>query len=138
LNELLDVDLAIIHDAVRPFIKLNHIEDCCNSASQMGAAIAGIPVKNTIKEVDDEYFIRQTPDRKVLWQAQTPQVFKKQLILQAYQKAAEENFIGTDDASLVERLGQKVKIIEGDQSNFKITYPMDLKLARLLIEEGLE
>ncbi|HEX6981392.1 MAG TPA: 2-C-methyl-D-erythritol 4-phosphate cytidylyltransferase [Balneolaceae bacterium] len=138
LNELSDVDLVIIHDAVRPFIKLSHIEACCKTASEMGAAIVGVPAQNTIKEVDEDRFIRQTPNRKCLWQAQTPQVFKKQLIAEAYGKAVKENYVGTDDASLVERLGRKVKVVEGSQFNFKITYPADLKLAQLLIEEEHE
>ncbi|HET6528749.1 MAG TPA: 2-C-methyl-D-erythritol 4-phosphate cytidylyltransferase [Balneolaceae bacterium] len=135
LNELLEADLVIIHDAVRPFVKLNHIDACCKAASETGAALLGVPAKNTIKEIDDEHFIRRTPDRESLWQAQTPQVFKKQLIVEAYRQAMNENYIGTDDASLVEKLGQKVKMIKGDPSNFKITYPVDLQLARLLIEE---
>lgn len=135
LNELLDVDLVIIHDAVRPFVKLNHIDACCRAASETGAALLGVPAKNTIKEIDNEQFIHRTPERESLWQAQTPQVFKKQLIVEAYRQAMNKNYIGTDDASLVEKLGQKVKMIKGDASNFKITYPVDLKLARLLIEE---
>lgn len=133
-----DVDLVIVHDAVRPFVKLNHIEACCRAASEIGGAVLGVPAKDTIKRIDDEQIIQETPSRKYLWQTQTPQVFRKELIVEAYQKAVEENFVGTDDSSLVERLGQKVKMVEGDRSNFKITYPLDLKVAELLIEKEQE
>lgn len=138
LNGLLDVDLVIIHDAVRPFVQLNHINACCEAASESGGAVLGVPVKDTIKRINNEQLIQETPDRKFLWQTQTPQVFTKQLIVEAYERALKENYVSTDDASLVERLDQKVKMIEGDQSNFKITYPLDLKLARLLIEKEQE
>lgn len=127
-------NLVIVHDAVRPFVKLEHIESCCEAAMETGASVLGVPAKDTIKKLDDDNLIMDTPSRKFLWQAQTPQVFKKEILLEAYQKAFEENFIGTDDASLVERLGYPVKMVEGDRSNFKITYPLDLKLAKLLLD----
>jgi 2-C-methyl-D-erythritol 4-phosphate cytidylyltransferase len=138
LSEIVDVDLVIVHDAVRPFIKLKHIEDCCRTASEFGGAVLGVPAKDTIKRIDDKQIIRETPFRKYLWQTQTPQVFRKALILKAYSRAMDEGFIGTDDSSLVERLGQKVKMVEGDRSNFKITYPLDLELAKLLIKKEQE
>lgn len=138
LSEVGNVDLVIVHDAVRPFVKLNHIEDCCRAASAIGGAVLGVPAKDTIKRIDDQQIIRETPSRKYLWQTQTPQVFRKELILKAYSKAIDEGFIGTDDSSLVERLGQKVKMVEGDRSNFKITYPLDLELAQLLIKKEQE
>lgn len=133
-----DLDLVIVHDAVRPFVKLDHIETCCKAASEIGGAVLGVPAKDTIKRIDDEQIIRETPSRKYLWQTQTPQVFRKELIVEAYSKAIEDDFIGTDDSSLVERLGQKVKMVEGDRSNFKITYPLDLKMAKLLIQKEQE
>lgn len=128
-----DGNLAIVHDAVRPFVELQHIENCCKAAMQTGASVLGVPAKDTIKKIDKDQMILDTPSRSFLWQAQTPQVFKKEILQEAYQKAFEENFIGTDDASLVERLGHPVKMVEGDRSNFKITYPLDLKLAKLLL-----
>ncbi len=133
-----DLDLVIVHDAVRPFVKLDHIETCCKAASEIGGAVLGVPAKDTIKRIDDEQIIQETPSRKYLWQTQTPQVFRKELIVEAYSKAIEDDFIGTDDSSLVERLGQKVKMVEGDRSNFKITYPLDLKMAKLLIQKEQE
>lgn len=135
LTKISNVDLVIVHDAVRPFVKFEHIEQCCRLASQKEAAVLGIPAKDTIKRVDDQQFVVETPSRKYWWQTQTPQVFRSELILEAYKKARQDNFIGTDDASLVERLDKKVQMVRGDQSNFKITYPLDLKLAQLLIEE---
>lgn len=135
LTQVAEVDLVIVHDAVRPFVKLSHIENCCKAASDIGAAVLGVPANDTIKRVDDRQLIVETPNRKVLWQAQTPQVFRRELILRGYEKARTDNFAGTDDASLVERLDQEVKIVHGDRSNFKITYPLDLELAQLLIKK---
>ena len=125
--------LVIVHDAVRPFVKPGHITTCCRAAMETGASVLGVPAKDTIKQIDKDRLIVDTPSRSFLWQAQTPQVFKKEILQKAYETAFEENFIGTDDASLVERLGYPVKMVEGDRSNFKITYPLDLKLAKLLL-----
>lgn len=135
LTMLSDVDLVIVHDAVRPFVKFEYIDQCCQVASQKDAAILGIPAKDTVKRVNDQQLVEETPSRKYMWQTQTPQVFRRKLILEAYRKARQDSFVGTDDASLVERMGHKVQVVEGDRSNFKITYPLDLKLAQLLIEE---
>ena len=135
LQEVSGADLVIVHDAVRPFVKLNHIQNCCNTAVQCGGAVLGVPAKDTIKRIDDRQEIKETPSRKYLWQTQTPQVFQKELLVRAYEQAAEDDFVGTDDASLVERLGETVKMVKGDRSNFKITYPVDLELAELLIKK---
>lgn len=135
LQDVLDVNLIIVHDAVRPFVKRRHIEECCNQAAQYGAAILGVPAKDTIKRIDDNKVVQETPPRKYLWQTQTPQVFQRSLLFEAYESAREENYISTDDSSLVERLGEKVRMVQGDRSNFKITYPLDLQLAELIIKE---
>lgn len=135
LQKVGNVDLVMVHDAVRPFVKPQHIKQCCEVAADTGGAVLGVPVKDTIKRVDDKQVIRETPSRRYLWQTQTPQIFRKDILVQAYKKAREDGFLGTDDASLVERLGMSVKMVEGDRSNFKITYPLDLKLAQLLIED---
>jgi len=133
LAQVSNVDLVMVHDAVRPFVRPQHINECCRVATEMGAAVLGIPAKDTIKRVDDEQIVQETPDRKYLWQTQTPQVFQYEILQKAYQSARNDSFLGTDDASLVERLGREVKMVQGDQSNFKITYPLDLQLAELLI-----
>lgn len=138
LDKINETDLVIIHDAVRPFVTPSQIDVCCQAATETGAAVLGIPVRDTIKEIDQDQFVKTTPPRNFLWQTQTPQVFKKKILVEAYRDALKEGFTGTDDSSLVERLGYKVKMVEGDHSNFKITYPMDLKLAQLSIEKEQE
>lgn len=138
LEKINETELVIVHDAVRPFVTSSQIDACCRAAAETGAAVLGIPVRDTIKEIDRDQFVRTTPSRQFLWQAQTPQVFKKDILMEAYTDAIREGFTGTDDSSLVERLGHKVKMVEGDHSNFKITYPMDLKLAQILIEKEQE
>ncbi|GAB5407781.1 MAG: 2-C-methyl-D-erythritol 4-phosphate cytidylyltransferase [Balneolaceae bacterium] len=129
------VSLVAVHDAVRPFISSELIKKCSNCAQEFGGAIIAVPAKDTIKEVEKDLIIKNTPDRSKLWQAQTPQIFQKELLLSAYELAAKDNFIGTDDASLVEKVGGLVKVIEGDRRNLKITYPVDLKIAELILDE---
>ena len=130
-----DATLVLVHDAVRPFVKLKHIQACCRAASETGAAVLGIPSRDTIKRLDDRRLVLDTPSRATMWQAQTPQVFKKPLLVEAYERAAADQFTGTDDASLVERMGRPVRMIEGDRSNIKLTYPVDLELAALMIDK---
>lgn len=136
LSVVLDsIELVAVHDAVRPFISAELIKKCSESACEFGGAIIAVPAKDTIKEVEGDLFIRNTPDRSTLWQAQTPQIFQKNVLVSAYESAIKENFIGTDDASLVERMGGAVKVVEGDRRNLKITYPIDLKVAELMLDE---
>lgn len=128
-------DFVIVHDAVRPFVTFGQIQKCCEVAEEVGGAVLGVPAKDTIKKVDEECNIRETPSRQYLWQAQTPQVFRTDILKQAYEEALKTDFIGTDDASLVEEVGFQVRMVEGDRANFKITYPLDLRLAKLLLEK---
>lgn len=128
------VDLVAVHDAVRPFVKKEQIEECCSVATKYGGAVLGVPAKDTIKKVDRHNIIQETPDRSFLWQAQTPQVFQKELLLKAYENAIKEKLVGTDDSSLVERIGGEVVMVEGDRENLKITYPIDLEVAELILE----
>lgn len=125
--------LVAVHDAVRPFIREELIVECCEVAEKVGGAVLGVPAKDTIKQVDNEQMITSTPNRVFLWQAQTPQIFRKELLVKAYQLALEDEYIGTDDASLVERIGGKIQMVEGDRENLKITYPVDLKIAELIL-----
>ncbi|HKJ46265.1 MAG TPA: 2-C-methyl-D-erythritol 4-phosphate cytidylyltransferase [Balneolales bacterium] len=129
-----DIDLIAVHDAVRPIITHEVITRCCDIAVAEGGAVAGIKAKDTIKTVDKNNFIINTPDRDSLWQCQTPQIFRKEIFIEAFDHAEKENFLGTDDASVVEFLGKPVKMVEGDTDNIKITYPLDLKIAELLLE----
>lgn len=137
LNELSDkTGLVAVHDAVRPFVSSEDIEKCISEASRWGGAVLAIPSRDTIKVAGDNLEIESTPDRKRLWQAQTPQIFWAALLREAYQHAEEHKFLGSDDSSLVENVGGKVVIVRGSSQNFKITYPVDLKIARFLIGEA--
>ena len=134
----LDEGIVIIHDGVRPFVEQEHLVACIQGAAELGACILGIKAFDTVKEVNPENEIIRTRQRDTLWLAQTPQVFDVNLIKRAHEKARQEGFTGTDDASLVERLGATVKIIPGSRSNIKITDPQDLKLARTIMKDWLD
>lgn len=126
--------LVVIHDGVRPFISQRLILKVIKAAGKFGAAILAIPAKATVKQINpSQSIVVKTLDRKRIWEAQTPQVFKKDIILAAY-----KNFKGatTDDASLVENLNQPVKIVMGSYSNIKITTPEDLVFARAILKKG--
>jgi 2-C-methyl-D-erythritol 4-phosphate cytidylyltransferase len=128
-----DAELVIIHDAVRPFITAGLIENCVRAAAAEGAATVGVPVKDTVKEVGPDGRILRTCDRSLLWFTQTPQVFRRDIIENAHLAAVRDGFRGTDDTSLVERLGIAVRMILGDYGNIKITTPEDLILAEALL-----
>ncbi|MDD3375656.1 MAG: 2-C-methyl-D-erythritol 4-phosphate cytidylyltransferase [Candidatus Omnitrophica bacterium] len=128
-----DADVVLVHDGARPFVSVDLIERCIKALKENEAAIAAVAVKPTIKLVDAErMIIEKTLDRTKLWDAQTPQAFKKDIIVKAYSHMLQEN--PTDDSSLVERMGVKVKIVEGSYDNIKITTPEDLKLAEILVK----
>ncbi len=120
------VNIILIHDAVRPFVSTKLIIDIVNATKEFDAAVPGIPPTDTIKFSDSNGFLMETPDRRLLYAVQTPQGFKTNLIVEAYEKAFRDKFYGTDDASLVENLERKVKLIEGDYKNIKITTKDDL------------
>lgn len=132
-----DVDIVVIHDGVRPFIPVKIIENSIEAATECDAVGVAVPVKDTIKVVDDKSIVKTTPDRKTLWAIQTPQTFKYDVIMKAYEKAAEDGFYGTDDTVLVERMGLPVKIIEGSYENIKITTPEDIIFAEAFVSMGL-
>lgn len=130
-----DTEIVLIHDGVRPFVTEEIIEDSIRTAAEMGGCVAGVPAKDTIKVVNGEQIAIATPDRSTLWQIQTPQTFRKELILRAYEDAGAAGFIGTDDASLAERSGFPVKIIMGSYRNIKITTQEDLCIAAAFLKE---
>ena len=130
-----NTDIVTIHDGVRPFISIEKIIKSIEMCKEDKAVILALPINETVKRVEDRFVIT-TLDREKLWVAQTPQTFEYKLILEAYKKAMEDGFIGTDDSSLVERLGFKVKILEGNYENIKITTPEDLALAERMIERS--
>ena len=135
LNALSDkVKLAAIQDGARPLITWQVIDRVVRAAHTHGAAIPCIPVKDTIK-VGKGGLVRETPDRATLLAAQTPQVFDFDLLRGALKKAELDEYAVTDDASAVEYMGMKVKIVEGDERKIKVTTPMDLKIAEMLLEE---
>ena len=128
-------DLVVIHDAVRPFVTEALIKQVVDSAKTTSAAIAGVKTKDTIKEVKEDNIVGATVPRHNLWLTQTPQAFKFELLKEAYKVAYTEKFYGTDDASLVERLGKEVKMIEGSYENIKITTNEDMLMADALINK---
>lgn len=135
-NGLLQVmpgcEILVIHDGVRPFVRQNQLTACINGAREYGACILGLPVYDTLKRVDQFEKIVDTVARDKIWMAQTPQAFRYDLIKRAHEQARSDGFQGTDDASLVERLGEAVKIIHGSRSNIKITNREDLGIAETL------
>ena len=135
LNALSDkVKLAAIQDGARPFASWQMIDRVVRAANTYSAAAPAIPVKDTIKVVGGGV-VTNTPDRKTLMAVQTPQVFDIALLRGALLKAWEDGAEVTDDCSAVERMGMSVKIVEGDERNIKITTPMDLKIAKLILED---
>lgn len=129
-----DTDLVAVHDAVRPFIEIETIEKAIAEAAATGAAIVGIVPVDTVKQVHLNK-VRATIPRERLMLAQTPQVFRYDLLRKAFDKAREDGFIGTDESSLVERLDVDVHVVPGSDRNIKITRPSDMELARLFLSE---
>jgi 2-C-methyl-D-erythritol 4-phosphate cytidylyltransferase len=132
-----DVTMAVIHDAARPFVMTALLERVIDAAAASGAAIAALPVVDTLKRRSPTDGGAITVDRDGLWTAQTPQAFRHSLLIEAYERAAADGFIGTDDASLVERLGQPVTLVEGHPTNIKITTPDDFQVAAELLSLGV-
>ncbi len=130
LAEIEQCDWVIIHDGARPFVTPDLIERGLEAAKETGAAIAAVPVTDTIKIAGKDFIIKETPSRKYLWSAQTPQIFRFDIMKEAYRSKPRGEF--TDDAALVERVGYKVKIYKGSYDNIKITTPNDLILAKAM------
>jgi len=124
---------VLIHDGARCLIKPEFIDKCFTELEENDAVILAVKVTDTIKVVNENRIIKETPDRNFLWAAQTPQGFSVTQLKKAHQKAKENSWNVTDDASLFERLQWPVKIIEGNSTNIKITSPIDLKIASLFL-----
>lgn len=129
-----EVRLAAVHDGARPLVSGELIDKVIRAAHSYGAAAPAIPVKDTIK-VFEGGFIAATPDRSTLRAVQTPQVMDRDLLLGALEKAEQEGIALTDDCSAVEHIGMRVRLVEGEERNLKVTTPLDLKIAELLLEE---
>lgn len=130
-----DEDVILIHDGVRPFVPISAVRRSIEMALEHDGALVAVPVKDTVKIVKDA-FVTSTPARESLWLAQTPQTFRYRIIRAAHELAETEGFTGTDDASLLERIGKKVHVVIGDYRNIKITTPEDLILALAFLDAG--
>lgn len=127
-------DVVLVHDAARPLVTAKTIQAVIDSARAKGGAIAAVPAKNTIKVVDKDGLVESTPPRSTLWEVQTPQGFRKEILLKANEQALQDNFLGTDDASLVERIGVLVAVVKSDYRNIKVTTPEDLLIAEAFLQ----
>jgi 2-C-methyl-D-erythritol 4-phosphate cytidylyltransferase len=128
-----EVAFVLIHDAVRPFLSTAKVHEVIEAAKKHRAAVLAVQPKDTIKLSSGVSFVQTTLDRTKLWAVQTPQCFAADLLMKAYESALKDDFVGTDDASLVERLGIGVSIVEGSYDNIKITTQDDLDLAELIL-----
>ncbi len=135
LKQIEDCDLVMIHDGGRPFLTSDLIEDGLKVVQETGAAVAAVPIKDTIKLANDERLTGKTIQRDRLWAAQTPQIFSFDVITRAYENLVAEV---TDDANAVERLGRKVQLYMGDYRNIKVTTTEDLQLARIIARKWKE
>ena len=127
-------DIVLIHDGARPFVSDKIINKSIEEARENKAIVVGVPVKDTIKVIDNDNNIVDTPNRSLLWAVQTPQTFDYNLLIKSYEDAFKDNFYGTDDAMLVERIGYKVKMVEGSYNNIKITTQEDLNLGNQILK----
>ncbi|BAU26146.1 2-C-methyl-D-erythritol 4-phosphate cytidylyltransferase [Aneurinibacillus soli] len=131
-------EYVLIHDGARPFVSQAALDAVIQAVRERGPAILAVPVKDTIKRADEAGQVLDTPPRKSLWAVQTPQAFLLSTILTAHEKARSEGFVGTDDASLVERVGQAVYVVEGEYTNIKLTTPDDLIMGEAILRQRKE
>lgn len=129
-------DIILVHDAARPFVSLSSIQKLIIKVKNTGAAVLAKRAINTIKIADEDLIVKKTLQRKFLWEIETPQGFKYGILKRAYQEAEKNKYLGTDDASLVEKIGIPVHIVEGDDFNFKITTPKDILMAEMLLNSA--
>ncbi|TFB12009.1 2-C-methyl-D-erythritol 4-phosphate cytidylyltransferase [Candidatus Marinimicrobia bacterium MT.SAG.3] len=128
-----DSTVVLVHDGARPLVRTSDIKRIVESAEENGAALLALPSKESVKEVQDGRVTKTLP-RESIWLAQTPQGFRKELLQKALSAAEKEGYIGTDEASLVERIGEEVAVIEGHSSNIKVTISSDIGIVRSLLE----
>ena len=128
-------DIVLIHDGARPFVTDEIIKNSIECAKKNKCVIVGVPVKDTIKIINKDNEVCDTPNRSTLWSIQTPQVFEYLSIIKAHKIAKEKSYYGTDDSMLMEYLGYNVKVIEGSYNNIKITTPEDLKIGEEILNE---
>ena len=128
-----DSEFVVVHDGARPFLSQKVLEDVLAAAEAEGAAIAAVPVKDTIKQANPDGLVQKTLERSLLWSVQTPQVFRKEILLECYKRALGDKLQGTDDAFILETYGYPVKVVPGDYKNMKITTKEDLEYAKYLL-----
>lgn len=128
-----DVDVVLVHDAVRPFLTEQMVEGVVKAARAKGAAIIALPMKDTVKQVGADHVIERTIDRQSLWLAQTPQAFRHDWLLAAHRKAHAEGIRATDDAYLLEWAGHPVSVVEGSGENIKVTRPEDMVIGEAIL-----
>ncbi len=128
-----DAEIVLVHDAVRPFLTEQMVNDVIAAAGKHGAAIIALPMRDTVKEVGPDHVIQRTIDRRPLWLAQTPQAFRRQWVQEAHRKAHAEGVHATDDAFLIEWLGHSVAVVEGSGENIKVTRPEDLVIGEAIL-----
>jgi len=127
-------EIIAVHDGVRPFVPVEDIENAVREAERSGAAILAVPIVETVKQAEKD-LVQSTLTREHLVLAQTPQVFRMNILKDAFERAAKDEYYGSDESSLVERLGHPIAIVRGSERNIKITRPGDLTLARAFLEE---
>ncbi len=130
-----ECELVVIHDGVRPFISQALLQKAVDTTRKTGATVVAVPVKDTIKVASPQKEVVKTLDRETLWAVQTPQTFNYDILKRAHEKARQDGFYGTDDASLVERIGVPVSILDGSYENIKITTPEDLVLGEAILQK---
>lgn len=133
LDALPDVDYVLVHDGARPLVTASLIDAVLDGAEEVGAALCAVPVADTLKRAGAQDLVEATVPRDGLWQAQTPQGFRRDLLLRAHEASSDE---ATDDAALVERLGEPVKLVRGSSRNLKVTTPEDIAVAEALLRSA--
>lgn len=129
-----DTKFVVIHDGARPFLTADLLKRCLSAAKEHKAVVAAVPIKPTVKRASKSLVVQETLKRDELWDVQTPQVFAKDIIVKAYKRLGKQT--PTDDAELVEHIGGKVKIVQGDYQNIKVTTKEDLVLAEFILSKG--
>lgn len=134
LEKVTNSEIVLVHDGARPFIRTTLIHELVRSAKETGAAVLAVPVKDTIKRASTNLIVNETVERSGLWAVQTPQAFHVSLLLDAHEQARRDHYLGTDDASLVERMSRPVAVVEGEYTNIKLTTPDDLLFAEAILQ----
>ncbi len=128
-----EAEIVVVHDAARPLLSAAVLDRCISAAAEGYGAVAAIPLSDTVKEVDEHGRVTGTPDRRLLWRAQTPQAFPRAMVVDAYRRAAADGLSATDDAGVVEAYGGEVRVVEGSPDNLKVTRPADVVVAEALL-----